>query len=107
MLAVKLRVKCILDTSYVIKNLKLLVNSPYGLTFRLQLCVFMCEYTCAIVLPWKTEDNLQEAALSYGVGPEDWTQVLRFWQQAPFTRREHLAGSVLMIFKRLRRLDLV
>lgn len=83
MLAVTLHVKCILDTSCAIKNLKLLVNSTYGLTFRLQLRVFMCEYTCAIVHPWKTEDNLQEAALSYGVGPEDWTQVLRLGSKRP------------------------
>lgn len=74
----KLRVKCILDTSYAIKNLKFLVNSTYGLTFWLPLRMFMCEYTCAIVHPWKTEDNFQEAALSYDVGPEDWTQLLRF-----------------------------
>ena len=43
MLAVKLRVKRILDTSHAIKNLKFLVNSTYGLAFRLQLCVFMCD----------------------------------------------------------------
>lgn len=83
MLAVKLRVKRILDTSYAIKNLKFLVNSTYGLAFRLQLCVFMCEDTCAIVHPWKTEDNLREAALSYGVGAEDWTQLLRFGSKHP------------------------
>ena len=29
-------------------SLKLLVNSPYGLTFRLQSRVLMCEYTCAM-----------------------------------------------------------
>ena len=95
----KLHVKCILDTSYAIQNLKLLVNSPYGLTFRLQSRVLMCQYTCAIVLPWKTEDNLQEAVLSYGVGPEDWTQVLRFGSKRPLPAESILLAQYSWFLK--------